>query len=337
MAPKPHGRINKTTPPPNTVQVTMDRTNIPPTPDQALWVVIRNSANALGYQNYANFIDPIMAGRGGKALALPTPRASKEFSRINQRVQLTFQDAEPYRLLKVATEVFMMANAGVSIGPGGQPVSSGQLQPGGGDYATDLQGPNFPGIDMYDEELRILQSFTPADLQNEWSSYLQPLTTTPASGPPKTIETIPYLYDIVQFKLNGVPIRPGNEAYAASSAFYGILQQEADPALPARADLELLARGRHAGPDDERDELAVPEPARPAGPRSAGHGGDRPAARPQQPALGLGAGRRAPAHHPPPGLRVRPRVRPQAARQGRPARSRAPIRALGSWRASTRC
>ncbi len=228
----PRANINKATPPPNTVQVTMDRTNIPPTPDQALWVVIRNSANALGYQNYASFIDPIMAGRGGKALALQTPRAKKEFNRINQRVQLTFQDAEPYRLLKVATEVFMMANAGVSIGPGNQPLKRKVLQPGGEDYATDLEDANFPGIDMYDEELRILQSFTSTDLKNEWSSYLQPLTTSAA----QTIETIPYLYDIVQFKLNGVPIRPGNEAYAASSAFYGILQKK----LTRPCLLELL-------------------------------------------------------------------------------------------------
>ena len=104
---------NKGTPTPNTVQVTMDRTNIPPTPDQALWVVIRNSSNALGYQNYASFIEPIMAGLGRKAPI--SPRASEEFSRIDRRVQLTFQDAEPYRLLKVATEVFMMASAGVAI------------------------------------------------------------------------------------------------------------------------------------------------------------------------------------------------------------------------------
>ena len=114
MAAKAH--INKVTPPPNTVQVTMDRTNIPPTPDQALWVVIRNSSNALGYQNYASFIEPIMAGLGRKAPQLSL-RASEEFRHIDRRVQLTFQDAEPYRLLKVATEVFMMANAGVAIGP----------------------------------------------------------------------------------------------------------------------------------------------------------------------------------------------------------------------------
>ena len=42
---------------------------------------------------------------------------------------MTFPDAEPYRLLKVATEVFMMANAGVVIGEDdAQTIASTTLQ-----------------------------------------------------------------------------------------------------------------------------------------------------------------------------------------------------------------
>src|SRR6516164_3533729 len=91
---------------PAPVQVTMDRSYVPPTADQALWVVIRNSAAALGFDNYQNFIEPIMGGKKGKSL--PTARAQREFRQINRKVRLAFPDAEPYRLLKVATEVFMM-------------------------------------------------------------------------------------------------------------------------------------------------------------------------------------------------------------------------------------
>ena len=86
----------------------MNRASVPPTADQALWVVIRNSAEALSFENYAEFIEPIMGGGHPQ-------RSQGHFAKISQAVQLAFPDAEPYRLLKVATEVFMMANCGVVI------------------------------------------------------------------------------------------------------------------------------------------------------------------------------------------------------------------------------
>src|SRR5262249_34836629 len=70
--------------------------------------------------------------------------------------------------------------------------------------------------------------------------------------------------------------------------------------------LVLLARGGDAGPDAERDQPAVPEPARPGRVGPAGAPGDRPAAPGQQPALGLHSGRAAPAERDAAGLRVRP-------------------------------
>jgi len=94
---------------PTPVQVTMRRAEVDPTPDQALWVVIRNSADALSYDNYAAFIEPIMGGS-------TPPGGRGRFGRVSASLQLPFPDAEPYRLLKVATEVFMMANTGVVIG-----------------------------------------------------------------------------------------------------------------------------------------------------------------------------------------------------------------------------
>ena len=51
---------------PSPIPVTMNRADVPPTADQALWVVIRNSAEALSFENYAAFIEPIMCG------AIPT-------------------------------------------------------------------------------------------------------------------------------------------------------------------------------------------------------------------------------------------------------------------------
>ena len=42
------------------VAVTLKRTAVPPTPDQALWVAIRNSTNALGFEQ----LQPLHRGRG---------------------------------------------------------------------------------------------------------------------------------------------------------------------------------------------------------------------------------------------------------------------------------
>jgi hypothetical protein len=199
------------------VQVTMNRADVPPTPDQALWVVIRNSAEALSFENYADFIEPIMCGQG--PTQLPAAR-QQEFTRINNRVNLTFPDAEPYRLLKVATEVFMMANCGVVIGPDNNPAQLGEEN-----YATTLGKAQFGPLSTLalteEEELRLLRSPTASpDVGSQWQqAYLQKYTTNGT-----TIETIPYLYDIVALKLGDLPIRP-DHAYGARTC-YGILQRK---------------------------------------------------------------------------------------------------------------
>jgi len=191
---------------PAQVQVSMRRAEVDPTADQALWVVIRNSAEALSFDNYANFIEPIMCGSGPK-------RAKSIYTSINPTVQLTFPDAEPYRLLKVATEVFMMANCGVVIGPSQQ------------DAATMLANANFGGLSSgplaEEEQLRLLRSTTaPPLVGDQWNQYLEQVTGHPGQTAP--FKTIPYLYDIIQYKLGEVPIASPN-AYGARQC-YGILQ-----------------------------------------------------------------------------------------------------------------
>jgi hypothetical protein len=186
--------------------VQMQRAEVPPTPDQALWVLIRNSTEALGFESYAEFIEPIMGGQGGGGT----------FTRANSRVKLSFPDAEPYRLLKVATEVFLMANCGVDIGPR---------------HSHDL-GPNasdvFDRIDTdlglaEEEQLRLLRPPTTKDLSDQWDAYL--------SGAPVTSQrnlsaqtTLPYLYDIVRLKLGDVHAI-GDQVNGARE-FYGILRQK---------------------------------------------------------------------------------------------------------------
>ena len=207
--------------------VTMNRAAVPPTPDQALWVVIRNSAEALSFENYAEFIEPIMCGPKSASAQL-TKRAQKEFKRINRSVQLTFPDAEPYRLLKVATEVFMMANCGVVIGGGAKPGGKGNVL-GEEDYATILENAQFGPLGTFrrsaeEEQLRLLRSPTATpSIQSQWQhAYLQKLTT--AGTTPEIIKTIPYLNDIVALELGDVPILQ-KDAYGAREC-YGILQRK---------------------------------------------------------------------------------------------------------------
>jgi hypothetical protein len=206
-------------PPAPPVQVTMNRAAVPSTPDQPLWVVIRNSAEALSFENYAAFIEPIM----GNVRPL-SPRAQGPFNRINPAVQLTFPDAEPYRLLKVATEVFMMASCGVIIDENtAGTIASTTLQQT--DFMTAAGDTGFTD----EEQLRLLQPYNPAILKSEWDSYLQSTTNDGIS-----VDTLPYLYNIVSLKLGDVPIL-AKDAYGARQ-YYGILQRKlARPCL-----LELI-------------------------------------------------------------------------------------------------
>src|SRR5215469_6556968 len=147
---------------PPQVQVTMDRAHVPATADQALWIVIRNSADALAFEKYADFIEPIMCGGNPR-------RARNTFNDVNAQVKLTFPDAEPYRLLKVATEVFMMANCGVVIGDQEE------------ETATTLAAADFSALGRLplsrEEELRLLTTPNVADITNEWRhDYLRNLT-----------------------------------------------------------------------------------------------------------------------------------------------------------------
>jgi len=203
------------------IQVTMNRADVPPTPDQALWVVIRNSAEALSFENYAAFIEPIMGG-----VQPLSARAQGSFSRVNPRVQLTFPDAEPYRLLKVATEVFMMATCGVIIDQN----AAGSVSPTNLEEAYDAIDQAGPSAAFAEEEqLRLLQPFNAGSVAAEWSGYLEATT-----NPGVQVQTLPYLYDIVALKLGDVPILQ-KHAFGARQ-YYGILQRKlAQPCL-----LELI-------------------------------------------------------------------------------------------------
>src|SRR5712692_1618523 len=94
------------------VNVAMRRAAEEATSDAALWVVIRNSTNALGFENYVTAIDTVMCGRD---LAPDCDSSCWKPPQLNQRRALPFPDMDGYRVLKIATECFLMMNCGVFI------------------------------------------------------------------------------------------------------------------------------------------------------------------------------------------------------------------------------
>jgi hypothetical protein len=100
---------------PTAVTVAMQRASNAPTDDLVLWIVIRKSAEALSYRNYEQSMDLVLCGLRPTD---PLPNAGQiasEFSGLRRRRFLPYNDADAYRLLKIATEAFLVANCGVDL------------------------------------------------------------------------------------------------------------------------------------------------------------------------------------------------------------------------------
>jgi hypothetical protein len=101
VTPRPVARIG-------TVPVTLQRTAIQPSSDQALWVVIRNRTDAISFSRYKEFIDAVMC-----CTRDVPPREKLKNRDFEQR--LPFPGVDAYNLLKVATEFFLMQECGLAI------------------------------------------------------------------------------------------------------------------------------------------------------------------------------------------------------------------------------
>jgi hypothetical protein len=181
------------------VAVTMKRAQVPPTADQALWAVIRNSTNRLGFNNYSRFMDLVMCGPWGRAGDDREPlhlreRGRREFHQVNQRMRLPFPNVEAYRLLKVATEVFMMLHCGV--------------------------GPDFRDLDLVEESRRFNRTLEPGDIQQYWENYL--VRVYADADCDDAIEVIPYL-ELIRLKLRDVPLTGLGFGDDDAGLCYGIL------------------------------------------------------------------------------------------------------------------
>jgi hypothetical protein len=97
------------------VPVSLQRTSVTPTEDIALWVVIRRSTEQISFRNYTNFIDAVLCGFNSAGNPAAVSPGQNLYASLRERRFLPFNDTDAYRLLKVATEAFLLVNSGVPL------------------------------------------------------------------------------------------------------------------------------------------------------------------------------------------------------------------------------
>jgi hypothetical protein len=94
--------------------VSMTRTETEQTKDLSFWTVIRSSTEALSFTNYLQFMEALFCKKDNKSTTfffqLP---AEEKFGKLGNKRFLPFNDTDAYRVLKTATEAFVMVNCGV--------------------------------------------------------------------------------------------------------------------------------------------------------------------------------------------------------------------------------
>ena len=135
------------------VNVSMTRTETEPTSDLKLWAAIRTSTEALSFDRYLSFMNLLFCGdRNTNSLSAETT----VLNRLLQRRFLPFTDTDAYRLLKAATEAFVIVNCGVFTGdPGGIDSDGGVLADVLG-YMDRRDLPR-PGSERYLEQIEDLR------------------------------------------------------------------------------------------------------------------------------------------------------------------------------------
>lgn len=103
------------------VTVTMRRAATEVTEDLPLWVVIRKSTEAISFNNYFRFMNHVLCGEELSREFTPYERDKivhekiPRFQDLQKKRFLPFTDADAYRILKVATEAFLIVNCGVAL------------------------------------------------------------------------------------------------------------------------------------------------------------------------------------------------------------------------------
>jgi hypothetical protein len=159
------------------VAVTLKRTAVPPTPDQSLWVAIRNSTNAIGFENYNRFIEAVICGVADfDDDRVPRKRVRHKLRSVKRRSGLPFPNVDRFRLLKAATEVFLMIHCGVDLD-------------------------DFSQVDVDEESRRLNRTVDRAELEAQMRDYLDRVAT----GEGDVLDVLPYL-GLIRRQLGDVAI-----------------------------------------------------------------------------------------------------------------------------------
>jgi hypothetical protein len=208
------------------VPVSLQRTALIETADQALWVIIRNRTNAIGFNSFRPFIDSVLASEPAVGVR-GQPRG------------LSFRGPDAYILLKTATDAFLMQEVGV-LDPYGV-VQAGFLKPGDPRIGAGLLDPDL-AMDSIDEQFndpalaeairlqekaRLGRSVNANDIRRLRDAYYVHLTDELNGSP-----VLPYL-KIIRDKLSDIPLKSPGETPLTS---YGILRSH----LTAPLAIELI-------------------------------------------------------------------------------------------------
>jgi hypothetical protein len=187
--------------------VTLERSGNPPTPDLALWAVIRKSTDHMSFSNYHRFLELVLCGHPRPddwESMEPLKAADSEgvYDELRHRRFLPFNNADAYRLLKVATEAFVIVNCSV---------------------VPDLADARFSRFDQEDLLARVELEGSP-QLSDLWNQYLRRVAT-----PEAVVKTIVYL-QLIREKLPDLPLIREIFRYDRNTEFdktcYGILQRQ---------------------------------------------------------------------------------------------------------------
>jgi len=138
------------------LSISMKRSGTEPTADLRLWGAIRASTEALSFDNYLRFMDGLFCspGSGSPSDAQNGSRRGRfpsTFSTLLQKRFLPFNDTDAYRVLKAATEAFVMVNCAVITGDRGV---DGDIDILAADYLGRRDLPRPAGTDLpYLEEV----------------------------------------------------------------------------------------------------------------------------------------------------------------------------------------
>jgi hypothetical protein len=217
----------------DTLPVAMQRTSEPPTSDTALWVAIRYSANQLQFQNYLQFVDTIMCsqpgndnGTGGSDRIdgiiekyLNPNNAPSCLPPLGQRRFLPFPNMDAYRVLKIATECFLMLNCGVYLNPSALTA----LMNGRSPASPPVPFP-VATYDKSDDATRLNQSASelPSSIADWWGAYLASGNQYLNQKADPQDKIIPYLA-LVRSRLSELPLTGFCDM---GFQCYGILQRK---------------------------------------------------------------------------------------------------------------